>query len=210
MKKYVVEFIGTFFLVLTVWLASKYAGNLAALAIWSVLMVMVYAGGHISGGHYNPAVTLGVLVRWKTNISETIMYWISQILGGIVAALVVVFLAGNGTATAIASDMTWKVITAEALFTFALVWTVLHTATTRSNNNNSFFGLAIWFIVLVGALSVGAISGGAFNPAVALGGIFDGTFAASTVWMHLVGQVLGALVAAIVFNYVYVDRRDEN
>lgn len=206
MKKYLVEFIGTFFLVLTVWLAVKHAGNLAPIAIWSVLMVMIYAGGHISGAHFNPAVTLGVLVRWKTNVSEAISYWVSQLLGGIVAALLVTYFVWKGSAMAVPSDMMLPVMIAEALFTFALVWVVLHTATTKSNSGNSFYGLAIWFTVLVWAYAVWSISGGAFNPAVAVWSIFDGLFAAGTVWMHVVWQVVWAIVAALAFNYVYNDR----
>src|SRR4026209_2126917 len=85
MKKYVTEFIGTFFLVLTVGLTS--GGN--ALAIGSALMVMVYAGGHISGAHYNPAVTLGVLIRGRVKAADVVPYMICQIIGGALAAVVV-------------------------------------------------------------------------------------------------------------------------
>lgn len=205
MKKYLVEFIGTFFLVLTVWLAIKYAGNLAPIAIWSVLMVMVYAGGHISGGHFNPAVTLGVLVRGKTTVSEAIPYRVSQLLWGVVAALLVTYLVWKWTSVAVPSDMMLQVMIAEALFTFALVWVVLHTATTKANSGNSFYGLAIWFTVLVWAYAVWSISGGAFNPAVAIWSIFDGLFTASTVWVHVVWELVGAVVAALAFNYVSSD-----
>src|SRR5438876_158620 len=88
MNKYIVEFIGTFFLVLTVGCTGigAGAGVIAPLAIGAALMVMVFAGGHISGGHYNPAVTLGVLIRGKVKAVDVVPYWIAQFIGAAVAA----------------------------------------------------------------------------------------------------------------------------
>lgn len=158
MKKYIVEFIGTFFLVLTIGMAVKYAGVMAPLAIGAVLMVMIYAGGHVSGGHYNPAVTLGVLIRGKIGSNDAIPYRVSQILGGIVAGLVVSFMGASSSAMPIASDMMIPALLAEIIFTFALVYVVLNVATTKGTSGNSFYGLAIGCTVLAGAYAVGSIS----------------------------------------------------
>ena len=168
MKKYLTEFIGTFFLVLTIGMTVIPAlpGVVAPLAIGAALMVMVYAGGHISGAHYNPAVTLGVFMRGGLEGKEIIPYWASQIAGAVVAAMTVGSLRGHGTAGSIEVGPSLLV---EFLFTFALVWVVLNSATSKDNDGNSFYGLAIGLTVMTGAFAVGDISGGAFNPAVAVG-----------------------------------------
>ncbi len=175
-KKLIVEFIGTFFLVFTVGMTVKApdgAGALAALAIGSSLMIMVYAGGHFSGGHYNPAVTLGVTLRGKLPWSETFPYWGAQFLAGAVAAAIVLFIKASGPVPptpgpSVEYGLIAKVLV-EFLFTFALVYVVLNTATAKGTAGNSFYGLAIGFTVVVGAFAVGPVSGGAFNPAVGLG-----------------------------------------
>lgn len=204
MNKYLTEFIGTFFLVFTVGMSviEPGAGALAPLAIGSALMVMIYAGGHISGGHYNPAVTLGVLIRGKIEIKDAVPYWISQFAAGIVAALLVSFLKGDAAMTAIKplSHDVIKSLLVEFLFTFALVYVVLNVATADANAGNSYFGLAIGFTVLVGAFAVGSVSGGAFNPAVALGISTMGLSAMSNIWIYLVGNFAGAIVAALIFK----------
>ena len=170
MVRYLVEFIGTFFLVVTVGLTvlSPAAGVIAPLAIGSALMVMVYAGGHVSGGHYNPAVTLAVWLRGKCDTADVPAYMISQVLGAGAAALVVGFIRSGAAATA-AAPAVGPALLAEFLFTFALCYVVLNVATAKATEGNSYFGLAIGFTVLVGAFAVGDVSGGAFNPAVAVG-----------------------------------------
>ena len=176
--KLVVEFIGTFFLVFTVGMTVKGpdgAGALAALAIGSSLMVMVYAGGHFSGGHYNPAVTLGVTLRGKATWAEAIPYWVAQFAAAVVAALAGVVYQGERDAGGVpparrarSYSIPAKLLV-EFLFTFALVYVVLNSATAKGTAGNSFYGLAIGFTVVVGAFAVGPVSGGAFNPAVAVG-----------------------------------------
>src|SRR6267378_2044340 len=164
MKKYVIELIGTFFLVLVIGLT----GN--PIAIGSVLMVMVYMGGHISGAHYNPAVTLAVLMRGKIDGREAGMYIIFQVLGAIIAALMVNVLAGHTFAPAPGEGVTaLNALLVEIIFTFALASVVLNVATTKAAAGNSYFGLAIGFTVLAAAFAGGGISGGAYNPAVGLG-----------------------------------------
>jgi len=203
MNKYVAEFIGTFFLVLTIGctVIGNGAGALAPLAIGSALMVMIFAGGHISGGHFNPAVTLGVWLRGKCETKDVVPYMISQIIGAVLAALAVKFLKG-GTAVSAVHPATLPALLAEFLFTFALVYVVLNTATAKGTSGNSFYGLAIGFTVLVGAFSVGNISGGAFNPAVAVGISFMGLSAWPNIWIYLVADFVGGAVAAGAFKAV--------
>jgi aquaporin Z len=201
-KKYAVEFIGTFFLVATVGftvLKPNDAGAMAPLAIGSALMVMIFAGGHISGGHFNPAVTLAVFLRGKCPASDVISYWVAQLLGGTVAALVVLFMKGNPTVTPMTPDIP-KALLAEFLFTFALCYVVLNVATAKATSGNSFYGLAIGFTVLVGAYSVGPVSGGAFNPAVALGITMMGLSAIANIWIYLLANLAGGAAAAYTFR----------
>lgn len=206
MNKYIAEFIGTFFLVLTVGctVVGNGAGALAPLAIGSALMVMIFAGGHISGGHFNPAVTLGVWLRGKCETKDVAPYMIFQIVAGVVAALVVKFLKGGAEVTAM-QPATLPALLAEFLFTFALVYVVLNAATAKGTAGNSFYGLAIGFTVMVGAFSVGNISGGAFNPAVAVGISVMGLSAWPNIWIYLVGNFAGGAVAAFTFKALNPD-----
>jgi aquaporin Z len=197
-RKIIVEFIGTFFLMFTVGMAVARAGNLAPLAIGSVLMVMVFAGGHVSGGHYNPAVSTGVLLRGRMNPAEFVPYLVAQAAGAVLAALLVKGLGYAPHTTAIVAA-TWKMLVVEALFTFALVYVVLNVATARGTENNSFYGLAIGFTLAVAAFVIGPISGGAINPAVALGGSVLGMFAWSHIWIYLLAEFVGGAVAAGAF-----------
>jgi aquaporin Z len=205
--KLVVEFIGTFFLVFTVGMTVKTpdAAALAPLAIGSALMVMVYAGGHISGGHYNPAVTLGVTLRGKCTWADAIPYWVAQFVAAIVAGLCVLFIKGSGTPVPPppTPGTTYNVVAwflAEFLFTFALVYVVLNSATAKGTAGNSFYGLAIGFTVMVGAFAVGPVSGGAFNPAVGLGVTVMGLASIGQLIVYLIACFLGGAAAAYVFN----------
>jgi aquaporin Z len=206
MMKYLVELIGTFFLVATVGFTvlEPGASALAPLAIGSALMIMIYAGGHISGGHYNPAVTLAVWMRGRCPTSDVPGYMIAQIVGGLIAAFLVMFMKGTGAATASSPDVVRAVI-AELLFTFALCYVVLNVATAKATEGNSYFGLAIGFTVVVGACAVGGISGGAFNPAVAVGITAMGLSKLANLWIFLVGNFAGGALAAVVFKLVHPD-----
>jgi len=208
MKKYLVEFIGTFFLVLTVVLAVHLAGNLAPIAIGSILMVMIYAGGHISGAHYNPAVTLAVWMRGKCDTSDVPGYMIAQFVGGALAALAAGFLLSGKPEVAAVTGGPIPIaqsILAEVLGTFALAYVVLNTATSKGTAGNSFYGLAIGFTVLACAYGLGGISGGAFNPAVALGINVAEMSLWSNIWVYLVACFGGGALAALVFNFVKAD-----
>ncbi len=200
MNKFIVECIGTFFLVLTIGLTviPGSASVIAPLAIGSVLMVLVYAGGHISGAHYNPAVTLAVLIRGKCTMADVPVYLTAQILGAAAGALTAQFLVGSGTAAG-TIDVT-KSLIAEFLFTFALAYVVLNVATAKGTSGNSFYGLAIGFVVMAGAFSVGGISGGAFNPAVAIAAPLMGLMDWNNIWIHISADFAGGALAAVVFN----------
>ncbi len=205
MKKYLVEFIGTFFLVATVGftvLGVEGGASLwAALAIGSVLMVMVYAGGHVSGAHYNPAVTLAVFLRGKCAAAEVPGYILAQCAAAFAAASLVPFLKNNPAVEA-KTLVTTHALIVEFIFTFALAWVVLNVATAKATSGNSFYGLAIGFVVFAGAMSVGAISGAAFNPAVAIGGVVMGLLKGSDLWIYLVANFGGAAVAAVAYKFV--------
>lgn len=202
-RKLIVEAIGTFFLVLTIGMVvigtSGPAAALAPLAIGSALMVMVYAGGHISGAHYNPAVTLAVWLRGKATAAEVVPYWVAQVIGAAVAAVVVRYLLAGVPVSAGAHEVVPALI-AEFLFTFALCYVVLNTATARGTEGNSNYGLAIGFTVMAGAFAVGGISGGVFNPAVAVGVTIMGLSAPASIWIYLVADFAGAAAAAGLFN----------
>src|SRR5260370_420492 len=203
MQKYLAEFIGTFFLVLTIGctVMGYSAGPLAPLAMGTALMVMIVAGGYISGGHFNPAVTVGVWLRGKCETKDVAPYMIFQIMGAVLAALVVKFLKG-GAAVAPLQPATVPALLAEFLVTFALVYVVLNSATAKGTAGNSFYGLAIGFTVMTGAFSVGSVSGGAFNPAVAVGISIMGLSPWSNLWIYLVANLAGGLVAARTFKFI--------
>lgn len=206
--KLIVEAIGTFFLVFTIGQTVKGpdAASLAPLAIGSALMVMVYAGGHYSGGHYNPAVTLGVTLRGKMTWAEALPYMVAQVIGAVIAAGLVLYIKGSTTATAPPGEPSKYAMIAQAvgdfLFTFALVYVVLNSATAKGTAGNSFYGLAIGFTVMTGAFAVGPVSGGAFNPAVGVGVFVMGLAGVTNLIIYLVADFLGGAAAALVFNAI--------
>jgi aquaporin Z len=203
MKKYIVELIGTFFLVFTVGNTVIGKSDVAPLAIGLSLAVMIFAGGHISGGHFNPAVTLGVWLRGKCDTKDVVPYIASQIIGAVLAAFAVKFLQGTGGT---AGDVKLgQAFVAELLGTFALVWVVLNVATTKANANNSFYGLAIGMTVTAMAFALGPISGAAFNPAVAIGAMAMGMIKSGNLWIYLVACPLGGLIAAQLFKSIKAD-----
>ncbi len=212
MNKYICEFIGTFFLVLTVGstVIDGGAGVIPPIAIGSMLMVMIFATGHISGGHLNPAVTLAVWLRGKCATADVPGYMIGQTAGGVAAAFVVLFMKGNPEVTPMAFDRGPLVpLLAEFLGTFALAFVVLNAATAKANSNNSFYGLAIGFTVVAAAFALGGYSGGAFNPAVAIGITTMGLNAVGNIWIHLLAELLAGAAAAVVFRAVSPDRVQE-
>jgi len=202
MKKTLTEFIGTFFLVMG---AALGGGVGAALA----LMVMVYAGGHISGGYYNPAVSLAVWIRGRLSIGDLIGYWMSQVAGALAAALVVafVFKQEGGGICAVPDGAITQGLVAEVIGTFALAYVVLNVATAKGTSGNSFYGLAIGGTVLAMAWVIGKYSGGAYNPAIAIGLSLQKSLCWSQLWIYLAGGFGGALLAGLVFNMNNKDDR---
>jgi aquaporin Z len=207
-RGFVTELIGTFFLVLTVGCAVLGRSALAPLAIGSALMVMVYAGGHISGGHYNPAVTLGVLLRRKMSVGRACIHWLAQMIGALLAAPAARFLIDPHSVRTLspAGRERVSVLLAEFLFTFALVYVMLNVATSTDLPHNGFYGLAIGFTVTVGVASLGGVSGGAFNPAVAVGAAAMSLFSWADIWVWLGAEMAGGALAAAVF--LLVNARD--
>ena len=203
MKKYLTEFIGTFFLVFTVGMTvmEPGIGPLAPLAIGSALMIMVYAGGHVSGGHYNPAVTLAVWLRGRCATSDVMPYWVSQIIGAVAAAILTIYLKGNPKVSPQDLQMVPALI-AEFVGTFALAYVVLNVATAKVTAGNSSYGLAIGFTVATMAFALGGVSGGAFNPAVATGLTVMQLEKTANIWIYLAGDLSAGTVAALVFRLV--------
>ena len=206
--KYLVEFIGTFFLVTTIGMTvidPGGAGNLAPLAIGSVLMVMIYAGGHVSGAHYNPAVTLAVFLRGRCPAKDVPGYIASQVAGAAAAAGIVLFLKNSPGAATPKELNVVRAFVAEFVFTFALCYVVLNVATSKKTSGNSNYGLAIGFTVLAGAVAVGPISGGVFNPAVAVGITVMGLSSVANIWIYLAANFAASVVAATVFKLINPD-----
>ena len=208
-SKLLAEMIGTFLLTYTIAVAAGSGAFLAAVAIGSTLMTAIYAGGHISGAHYNPAVTLAIFIRGKIAVAEAVAYVLAQILGGFLGGVAgFVLLDGEESRPPIgAPDLASGVgrgsaFLAEVVITFALAWTVLNVATTTAQANNSYYGLAIGFTVLSGAISVGGVSGGCFNPAVVMLTFVRAISTESVtehVWIHIVGPLLGGGLAGALF-----------
>ena len=201
MRKYATELIGTFFLALTIGTTGigGAAGVIPPLAIGAALMTMVYAGGHISGAHYNPAVTLGVWLRGRLAAGEVGPYIVSQVIGALLAAGAVSILR-HGVEVRAVSPASGPALVAEFLFTFALVYVMLNATTAKDTSGNSFYGLAIGMIVMAGAFAVGNISGGVFNPAVAVGISTMGLVVWSKFWVYFVSQFVGGAAAAATFR----------
>lgn len=215
MKKYLTEFIGTFFLVLTICLSVISGSPMAPLAIGCSLMIMVYMGGHISGGHFNPAVTLAVLMRGKCSPKDVVPYWVVQVGGALAAAMVAWVITGKTIPIAPGEGVEHvPAVLVEILYTFALALVVLNTATSPHTEGNSFYGLAIGFTVVVAAFAGGGISGGAFNPAVGIGlsvvHMIKGDGNLNNLWLYVAGPMAGGALAAVVFRLQHAGELNES
>ena len=201
-QKLTTEFIGTFFLSLTICTAAVYgsAGDYAPFGIAATLMVMIYAGGHISGAHYNPAVTVSIYLRGACEKDEVLPYIASQVIAAISAAIIVESLLFPDALSPEMADLGTDAVVAELLFTFALAYVILNVATTESTSGNGYYGAAIALVVLAGAITVGSISLASFNPAVTSALIVSGKLALADSWMHFVPQFVGAIMATYVYK----------
>jgi aquaporin Z len=208
MNKYIIEFIGTFFLVLTVGLS----GN--PIAIGAVLAAMVYMGGYISGGHYNPAVTLGILIQKKIQAKQAGIYMLVQLIAGLAAAGTYQLVHGGKILVSPGAGVGFgAALIVEILFTFALVSVVLHTAVSKKTSGNNYYGIAIGLILMVAAFAGGPISGGAFNPAVGLGSNLYNWGALSShlshIWLYIIGPLAGGAIASFVFSLTQEQTRSK-
>lgn len=195
MNKYITELIGTMFLMM----GAIFGGFLGAAV---ALMVMVYAGGHISGAHYNPAVTLAVWMRGRISMKDAVMYWVFQLIGAAVGALLSYYLfekTGNAVCDAGGGSYT-KAILAELIATFGLAYVVLNVATAKGTAGNSFYGLAIGGTIIAMASIFHGFSENAFNPAVAFGACIQKSMCWDQIWVYLVGPLGGGALAAIIFS----------
>ena len=201
-QKLTTEFIGTFFLSLTICTAAVYgsAGDYAPFGIAATLMVMIYAGGHISGAHYNPAVTVSIYLRGACEKDEVLPYIVSQVIAAVSAAIIVESLLFPDALSPEMADLGTDAVVAELLFTFALAYVILNVATTESTSGNGYYGAAIALVVLAGAITVGSISLASFNPAVTSALIVSGKLALADSWMHFVPQFVGAIMATYVYK----------
>ncbi|MDB5318382.1 MAG: porin [Phycisphaerales bacterium] len=201
MNRYITELVGTFFLVLAIGLSVIGGSPLAALAIGGMLVAVVFMGGHVSGAHYNPAVSLAVCLRGKISPKDMVIYWIVQIIGALAAAVVARWvIMGKGIeASVIPANKLVAALTVEFLFTFILALVILNVATAKGTSGNSFYGLAIGITVMAGAIAGGGISGGAFNPAVGIAVTVMGV-PVQNLWLYFVGPLAGGAAAALVFK----------
>tara|TARA_B100001059_G_scaffold25404_1_gene20398 strand:- start:602 stop:1216 length:615 start_codon:yes stop_codon:yes gene_type:complete len=201
MKKYLTEFIGTFFLVLIIGLSKN------PLAIGFGLTILVYMGAHISGAHYNPAVSLAMLLRKEINISDFIKYISSQVLGASLAAYVVSIMSSNMIVQPDLQEPVAIILLAELMFTYLLVFVILNVATHPNLEGNSFYGFAIGLTVMTGAYCVGPLTGGVFNPAVSIGPslidlVTGNGISQHFLWYYLTAPVAGSIIAVIHFNFI--------
>lgn len=206
-KKIIVEFIGTFFLMLclTMLIKNGKATGLEGLAIASIYIALIYAGNAISGSHFNPAVSIALFVKGIMSINEAVAYIGAQL----VAAIFAVFSADamlQGIATG-NDNLPLRIdpipsFLAEFFGTFVLVYIILNVANSKRSENNQYYGLAIGSVLLACNYSFGPVSGGAFNPAIAIGYCIGNVAEWSTSWAYFVGEILAAIVAAIVFKYL--------
>ena len=202
MKKLFIELFGTYFLVLIIGLSS---GN--PIAVGFGLMVLVYCGAHISGAHYNPAVTLAMLLQKEISPLDSIKYFLSQTLGSTLAALSICLMNNNMQVQPVLGDSIYPIFFSEIIFTFMLVFVILNVATHPNLKGNSFYGLAIGLTVMTGIFSVGPISGAVFNPAVSLGPSFidmvtDNGVSHYFLWYYLVFPFIGSVLAVLSFKFL--------
>ncbi|HJW29892.1 MAG TPA: aquaporin [Saprospiraceae bacterium] len=204
-RKYVVEFFGTFFLVLCICMTvTGGLGQMATLAIGLTLVMLVYAGGYLSGAHYNPAVSLAVYLRGKLNAGDVLPYMVGQFLGSTLAAMLAGFLlTSNHVADPTAKELDIvPALISELLGTLLYVYVFLNMFTTRRTSGNSYFGLAIGLAYMACYFIFQNISVGAFNPAVALGITMGNLTSWSSIWIFLVANFAGGVLAAFLSQYV--------
>ena len=203
-QKLLTEFVGTLLFLFSISAAVLSGSPMAPLAIGAALMVVVYMGGHVSGGHFNPAVSLAVLIRGKMTAGDLLPYWVAQLLGALMGCFLASLATGKSFAVMPGEGVaTLGAVLVEVVFTFFLCLVVLNVATAKATAGNSYFGLAIGFTIVVAAFGGGPVSGGAFNPAVATGAAINSVIhgqGAGPLWMYWVGPLLGGVLAGATFK----------
>ena len=203
-QRLLTEFVGTLLFLFSISAAVLSGSPMAPLAIGAALMVVVYMGGHVSGGHFNPAVSLAVLIRGKMTAGDLLPYWVAQLLGALMGCFLASLATGKSFAVMPGEGVTTLgAVLVEIVFTFALCLVVLNVATAKATAGNSYFGLAIGFTIVVAAFGGGPVSGGAFNPAVATGAAINSVIhgqGAGPLWMYWVGPLLGGVLAGATFK----------
>jgi len=202
------EFVGTFFLVLTIGYNVLQRTALAPISIGAMLTAMIFATGKVSGGHFNPAVTLGVFLRGKVGSANAAAYVGSQLCGGFLAAFV--YMEALGATFTLGPGLGYTLTAAfvvELLFSTALVFVVLSVSTTAQDFGNWYYGLAIGFTVMAAAFAIAPISGCSLNPAVTIGVMLThfmrtGEILISRLLIYTVAPLLGAMLAVLLFKVV--------
>ncbi len=206
MNKYIIEFLGTFFLVLIIGLSQN------PVAIGLGLAVLVYMGAHISGAHYNPVVSLAMLINDQIELKDFSFYLASQLLGSVVATYFIMLLGNDFEVISNTNDIS-SFFVAEILFTFLLVFVILNVALNKKLEGNQFYGLAIGLTVTAGAFAVGNISGAVFNPAVSFGPslfsfidpqVVGANISSSDFFIYyLISGIIGSVIASYLYKKVY-------
>ncbi len=202
MKKYVAEFIGTFFLVLVLVLVTNNGmGALAPLAIGGAMAAMAYTARLISGAHFNPAVSLALLLQGKLSRFDFPYYVVAQLLAAVMAALLAAFLLSSmGPSPEPRSHDALPALLAEFFGAFALIYVVLNVTAAQSVEDQSHYPLATGISLMTVTYALGGISGGVFNPAVAVGMAVSHLLGWEDLWMYLLGTLLAAAAATSVFQ----------
>jgi aquaporin Z len=213
MKKYLTEGIGTFFLLFITILTSQNPdiALAAPLAAGAALLAMTYVGERISGAHYNPAITLAMLMRASTSRTDAIYYIMAQLIGGVLAALIGGFLLNCNTGQEIQmhyNKMGICSIVAEFCGAFGLTYVFMNVNNPRQTAEKSFSGIAMGFTLAGFIYALRSISGGVFNPALALSLLTIGALDGSDLWIYLAGAILGAAAANTVFLVVNSNEND--
>jgi aquaporin Z len=198
------ETIGTFFLVLTVifCVTGPGSGPLVPLAAGGMLAAMMYAGGPVSGGHFNPAVSVAAFLRGSLPGRMLLPYWVGQSFGALLAAGAVYAIKGGvSSQPMVPAEM--SALYAEFFFTFALCHVFLNTTTVRAAGGNACHGMATGLVYAAGIFAVGGISGGLFNPAIALGLCGLNLLSFESLWIYLAAGSAAAVMAAGIFRLVH-------
>lgn len=210
-RRYIAEFIGTFGIVFApvAWDAagnSPGADHSLMAAAWVsglAVMAMIYALGHISAAHFNPAVTLGFAVARRFPWKYTFPYWISQFFGGVAAAALVAVLFGGGHGVHIpAIGVGIRAVAIEAILAFFLMLVIIAVATDK-RANGAIPGLSIGITVVFAVLIGGSVTGASMNPARSFGpALFSHGAAISCYWVYVVGPSIGAVIAACLYELI--------